>query len=120
VALALAPASALLVAPDGSQAAGLSWQADTLPCFALGKNQAGLADGDVTGLEPATNYPNPRSFEEAQGRVVPLAPGASVRFELALEHLAGERLAATKAAIAALAAAPPNIHAQPRPGWSAG
>jgi hypothetical protein len=113
-------ASALLVAPGGSQAAGLSWRADTLPCFALWKNQGGLADGYVTGLEPATNYPNPRSFEEAQDRVVPLAPGEQVRFELALEHLAGERLAAARAAIAALAAAPPTIHAQPRPDWAAG
>jgi hypothetical protein len=113
-------ASALLVAPDGSQAAGLSWRDASLPCFALWKNQGALADGYVTGLEPATNYPNPRSFEEAQGRVVPLGPGESVRFDLALEHLAGERLAATRQAIAALAAAPPAIHAQPRPGWSAG
>ena len=113
-------ASALLVAPDGSQAAGLSWNTVTLPCFTLWKNQGGLADGYVTGLEPATNYPNRRSFEEAQGRVVPLGPGASVRFDLALEHLTGERLAAARKAIAALAAAPPKIHAQPRPGWSAG
>jgi hypothetical protein len=113
-------ASALLVAPDGAQAAGLSWRAATLPCFALWKNQGALADGYVTGLEPATNHPNPRSFEEAQGRVVPLEPGESVRFDLALEHLAGERLAAARAAITALAAAPPTIHAQPRSGWSAG
>ena len=113
-------ASALLVAPDGAQAAGLSWRADTLPCFALWKNQGALADGYVTGLEPATNFPNPRSFEEAQRRVVPLGPGQAVRFELALEHLAGERLSAARAAIAALAAAPPTTHAQPRPGWSAG
>ena len=113
-------ASALLVAPDGAQAAGLSWRADTLPCFALWKNQGALADGYVTGLEPATNFPNPRSFEEAQGRVVPLGPGQAVRFELALEHLAGERLSAARAAIAALAACPPTTHAQPRPGWSAG
>jgi hypothetical protein len=113
-------ASALLVVPDGSQAAGLSWRADTLPCFALWKNQGALADGYVTGLEPATNHPNPRSFEESQGRVVPLGPGESVRFDLALEHLAGERLTAARAAIATLAAAPPTVHTQPRPGWSAG
>jgi hypothetical protein len=113
-------ASALLVSPDGSQAAGLSWRADTLPCFSLWKNQGGLADGYVTGLEPATNYPNRRSFEEAQGRVVPLAPGESVTFDLAIEHLAGERLAAERAAIAALAAPPPQVHPQPVPGWSAG
>ena len=113
-------ASALLVAPDGSQAAGLSWRSDTLPCFALWKNQGAVADGYVTGLEPATNYPNPRSFEEAQGRVVPLAPGEQVRFELALEYLTGGRLTAARAAIAALAATPPTIHTQPRPDWSAG
>lgn len=113
-------ATALLVAPDGTQAAGLSWKADTLPCFALWKNQGALADGYVTGLEPATNFPNPRSFEESQGRVVPLGPGQSVRFELALEHLAGERLAAARGALAALAASPPTIHTLPRPGWSAG
>ncbi|MFM7136535.1 MAG: aldose 1-epimerase family protein [Planctomycetota bacterium] len=112
-------ASALLVAPDGGQAAGLSWRADTLPCFALWKNQGAVADGYVTGLEPATNHPNPRSFEESQGRVVPLGPGESVRFELALEHLTGARLAERRAAITALAAAPAKIHAQPRPGWSA-
>jgi len=112
-------ASALLVAADGTQAASLSWQADTLPCFALWKNQGGPADGYVTGLEPATNFPNPRSYEEGQGRVVPLEAGQSVRFELALELLAGERLAAARAAVAKLAAAaPPLVHAQPRVGWS--
>jgi hypothetical protein len=112
-------ATALLVAPDGSRAAGLSWRADTLPWFTLWKNQGGPADGYVTGLEPATNFPNCRSFEERQGRVVPLEPGQSVRFELALELLAGERLAAARAAVAALAASgPPLVHARPRGGWS--
>jgi hypothetical protein len=113
-------ASALLVASDGSQAAGLSWRTDTLPCFALWKNQGALADGYVTGLEPATNHPNPRPFEERQGRVVSLEPGERVRFELALEHLSAARLTAARAEIGALAAAPPTIHAQPRPDWSAG
>jgi len=113
-------ATAMLVAPEGRHAASVSWRTETLPCFTLWKNQAGLADGYVTGLEPATNHPNPRSFEEAQGRVVPLAPGEQVRFELALEHLAGERLTEARAAIASLAAALPTVHAQPRPGWSAG
>jgi hypothetical protein len=78
-------AAATLVDPDRRRAARLSWQADTLPCFTLWKNQGGLADGYVTGLEPGTNYPNPRSAEEAAGRVVPLAPGGSVRFSLALD-----------------------------------
>lgn len=78
-------AAAILVAPDGSHGARLSWRAAELPCFTLWKNQGGLADGYVTGLEPGTNYPNPRSVEEAQGRVVPLEPQASVTFDVAID-----------------------------------
>jgi hypothetical protein len=112
-------ATAMLVAPEGRHAASLSWRTDTLPCFTLWKNQAGLADGYVTGLEPGTNFPNPRAYEESQGRVVPLAPNASVRFDLAIEHLTGPAVEATRARLAALsAAAPPTVHPQPRPGWS--
>jgi len=114
-------ATALLVGPGGTHAAALSWRAATLPCFALWKNQGGLADGYVTGLEPGTNFPNPRSFEETQGRVVPLAAGGSVRFDLALEHLAGGAVTAERARLAALAqAAVPVIHARPKPGWTRG
>jgi galactose mutarotase-like enzyme len=82
-------AAATLVDPHRRHAARLSWRADTLPCFTLWKNQGGLADGYVTGLEPGTNLPNPRSVEEAAGRVVPLEPGASVTFDLALEVVPG-------------------------------
>jgi hypothetical protein len=109
-------AAAMLVAADGHHAACLSWRADTLPCFTLWKNQGGLADGYVTGLEPGTNYPNPRSFEESQGRVVPLAPHASVSFELAIEHLAEREIGPMRAK---LSATTPVIHPRPRQGWSA-
>ena len=113
-------ATALLVAPGGERAAALSWTAPTLPCFTLWKNQGGLADGYVTGLEPGTNYPNPRSFEESQGRVVTLAPGASVRFELAIESFAGDAVAAERRRIESLVTGGPRVHATPRAGWSAG
>jgi hypothetical protein len=109
-------ATALLVGPDSRNAASLSWRAETLPCFTLWKNQGGLADGYVTGLEPGTNYPNPRSFEESQGRVVPLAPGASIRFDLAIEHVAGAAIEAERRRIGGVSE--PLIHPQPRPGWS--
>ncbi|MFM8496151.1 MAG: aldose 1-epimerase family protein [Planctomycetia bacterium] len=113
-------ATALLVAPDGGQAASLSWRAAELPCFTLWKNQGGLADGYVTGLEPATNYPNPRSFEETQGRVFALAPHASVSFDLAIEHFTGAAVGAQQARIAASAAAAPQVAPAPRRGWSRG
>jgi hypothetical protein len=86
-------ASAAVVDPGRRHVARLSWRADTLPCFTLWKNQGGLADGYVTGLEPGTNFPNPRAVEEAAGRVVPLEPGASVAFELALEVGSGADVA---------------------------
>jgi hypothetical protein len=109
-------AAALLVAPEGRHGVCLEWRADTLPCFTLWKNQGGLADGYVTGLEPGTNYPNARSFEETQGRVVSLAPNQTVRFDLAIEHLQGQALTATRDRLAGGLA--PQIHAAPRAGWS--
>jgi hypothetical protein len=110
-------AAALLVAPEGRHGAMLSWRADTLPCFTLWKNQGGLADGYVTGLEPGTNYPNSRSVEEKHGRVVSLAAHQSVRFDLSLEHLTGSGLTAARERLTATAVAP-RIHPGPRPEWS--
>ncbi len=46
-----------------------------LPCFTVWKNTGALEDGYVTGLEPATNYPNLKSFERGHGRVPVLVPG---------------------------------------------
>ena len=45
----------------------VSYNAKSLPCFSLWKNEVAEADGYVTGLEPATNYPNPRSVEKTTG-----------------------------------------------------
>ncbi len=59
----------------GDLGASLGFDKRQLPCFTLWKNTGALADGYVTGIEPATNYPNPRSFEGQQGRVVKLPPG---------------------------------------------
>ncbi len=46
-----------------------------LPCFTVWKNTSALPDGYVTGLEPATNYPNFKTFEREKGRVPVIAPG---------------------------------------------
>lgn len=48
-----------------------------LPFFSLWKNTVGTSDGYVTGLEPATNFPNPHSFEQQHDRTVHLEPGAA-------------------------------------------
>jgi hypothetical protein len=63
---------AMLRTRSADKAVVLRFHKGQLPCFTLWKNTAGLRDGYVTGLEPATNYPNPLPFEKARGRVVTL------------------------------------------------
>ena len=75
----------LLRTADGERGVSLHFDSGQLPCFSLWKCTQAEGDGCVTGLEPGTNFPNPRSFEREQNRVIRLAPGATytarVRFE---------------------------------------
>lgn len=66
----------------GDLGSSLHCSLDQLPCFTLWKNTAATEDGYVTGLEPATNYPNPKPFERKQGRVVRLDAGETRRMDL--------------------------------------
>lgn len=87
---------AMLRNAAGDQASLLRFSLKDFPCFTLWKNTAGKADGYVTGLEPATNYPNVRRFEREQGRVITLAGGESRTTEMTIEVLASKQ--AVKAA----------------------
>jgi galactose mutarotase-like enzyme len=78
-------ATSLLTSKDRSRGFAVHHQTKTLPYFSQWKNTVGSADGYVTGLEPGTGFPNPRSFEEEQGRVVPLDAGQSIEFHVRLE-----------------------------------
>jgi hypothetical protein len=71
----------------GDKGVVLRFQTDHLPAFTLWKNTAGLRDGYVTGLEPGTNYPNPRPFEQARNRVVRLPVDGHYVTETTLEVL---------------------------------
>jgi hypothetical protein len=64
----------VLIGPNGDRAVAVRFAKSDLPCFTVWKNTAATEDGYVTGLEPATNYPNFKSFERKQGRVRTLAP----------------------------------------------
>jgi len=77
----------LLKNPAGTEGVSLVFNLQQLPCFIQWKHTGALEDGYVTGLEPATNLPNPRSFEARQGRVVPLKPGASYPMHISLQWL---------------------------------
>ena len=57
------------------EAVGLRFNKRTLPCFTVWRNTPAESDGYVLGIEPGTNYPNPRTFEQQHGRVVTLKPG---------------------------------------------
>jgi hypothetical protein len=66
---------AMLYNHAADRAIALRFNRQELPCFTVWKNTAALEDGYVTGLEPATNFPNFKSFERQQGRVVALPAG---------------------------------------------
>jgi len=72
---------------EGSQASLLRFSLKDFPCFTLWKNPTGKADGYVTGMEPATSYPNSRRFEREKGRVISLAGGESRKTTLVIETL---------------------------------
>lgn len=80
-------ATALLASKNRSRGFAVHYKPDTLPYFSQWKNTVGSADGYVTGLEPGTGFPNPRTFEEKQGRVVKLDAGKSVEFHVRLEGI---------------------------------
>ena len=87
----------------GNQGVSVKFNKNQLPCFTLWKNRQAAADGYVTGLEPAINFPNRKSFEKEKGRVAILTPGESRRFEVSIEaHADAASVAAAEKAIAAL------------------
>jgi len=73
---------------DEDKAVSLLYSVKELPCFTLWKNTASLEDGYVTGLEPGTSFPNVKSFERKQSRVVVLKPGEKYHAEITMSvHL---------------------------------
>lgn len=102
----------LLKNAAGDKGVSVHFSTDRLPCLSLWKNTAAEADGYVAGLEPGTNYPNHRSFERQQGRVVRLGPGES--YETRVRVVIHDRLE-NVAALEAIAAGmtneqPPQVH----------
>ena len=94
---------ALLRNSSGNLGLSIHFDCDRLPCLSVWKCTQAEADGYVTGLEPATNYPNFKEFERQQRRVVTLAPGAKFRSWLRLEvHTEAAAIAGIQEQISAL------------------
>lgn len=66
---------AMLSNAQQTNAVSIRHNTSQLPFFSLWKNTVGTSDGYVTGLEPATNFPNPHSFEKQHDRTIQLQPG---------------------------------------------
>ena len=93
----------------------LRFNKNELPAFTQWKNTASEADGYVTGLEPATDYPNAKAFERTHGRLVKLGPGQTHRVRMGLEVLDSDsQVQAAQREIDALQAdAERTVHAAP-------
>ncbi len=111
----------LLKNPQARRGVSLTWNVAQLPYFTLWKNETALNDGYVTGLEPGTNFPNPRQFETQHNRLVRLAPGATHEMRIGFSY--HESAAAVEQAEAAVKAIQgdraPELFDQPQPTWCA-
>jgi galactose mutarotase-like enzyme len=104
-----------------NEAISLRFNKRTLPYFTVWRNTPAEIDGYVLGLEPATNIPNPRSFEKRHGRVVSLKPGETWRAEVAATwHTDEKTIAKEEATIRAIQGQRQSeILPRPRDDWSA-
>jgi hypothetical protein len=111
----------LLKNAHATRGVSLLFNKQQLPWFTLWKNTTGEPDGYVTGLEPGTNFPNPRTFETAQNRVVKLGPGEKRLFEVTVEvHAAASEVSAAEAAVGKVQGGrQPQVHERPQADWCA-
>jgi hypothetical protein len=104
----------------GDFGVSLSFNVRLLPCFTLWKMMGAGDGGQVTGLEPGTNFPNRRSFEAAHGRTRVLDPGEHAAFDLGMSlHLGNDAVELVTAEILQLqSTSPSRVFAEPQTGWS--
>lgn len=104
------------------EAVGLRFNKRALPCFTVWRNTLAEADGYVVGIEPGTNYPNPRTFEQEHKRVVLLKPGEkwSAQVTAAWLHDRAAIKAEEQAIDALRVQRKPELSARPRKDWTAG
>ncbi len=111
----------LLKNAHGTEGVSLTFDTRQLPCFSQWKNTTAVADGYVTGIEPGTNFPNPRSFEGRHNRVVKLAAGETTKFNLGLTwHQTETEVTAAEQSVAAIQGGQePQVFSQPQADWCA-
>lgn len=110
----------LLRNAHGDKGISLHFNKRELPCFTVWKNTQAEIDGYVTGLEPATNYPNLKTFERQQGRVVNIPPGGSYSATVEIQiHDNPHGVAEVEERINALQkTSPAVVHQKPHPKYT--
>lgn len=113
---------AMLYNRTADRALVIRFNRNELPCFTIWKNTGAVEDGYVTGLEPATNYPNFKTFERQKGRVPVLPPGGHWECKWSIEvQDSTSSVAAVLAEVVALQAqAKPIIHRTPHERFAPG
>lgn len=101
----------------GDRGVSMAFSVRELPHLTLWKNTAAVENGYVTGIEPATNYPNNRGFERKNGRVPVLKGGESHHATVTITaHLDAKGVAeATGRVQALLGSAEVRLDPQPAP-----
>lgn len=110
---------ALLTDAETEHAVCVRFDTATMPWFVLWKNTQAEADGYVAGLEPGSSFPNLRSVERREGRVIQLPPRSSVTFRLSLEVASNRReVRQLLDEVTELQVAHPRIvHSEPKAQW---
>ena len=110
---------ALLTDAETEYAVCVRFDTSTMPWFVLWKNTQAEADGYVAGLEPGCSFPNLRTVERREGRVIKLSAGQSVTFRLSLEVASNRRdVRRLLDEVTELQVAHPRIvHAVPKAQW---
>lgn len=110
----------LLRNSSGNAGVGLRFSVAELPYFTQWCNSAPSEDGYVTGIEPGTNFPNTRPFEQQNGRVVRLAPHERWTATVALDlHVNQAEVESSDERVCQLQrGVHPVIHPRPLPEWS--
>jgi hypothetical protein len=105
---------------SNDQAVSLQFNKTNLPCFSVWRNTPAESDGYVLGIEPGTNYPNPRSFEQRHHRVVELKPGARWQASVTARWMTDQKSISREADVlkAIQGSARPQLLPAPRPEWS--
>lgn len=114
-------ALAVLSNEERTKAIALRFDVAQLPWLTLWKNTQAEADGYCTGLEPGSGFPNLRTFEREQGRVISLNAEESVTFDFAITVGVGPSDAAelVKEVDELQAGIVQTVHAVPKAEWTA-